>query len=128
MGIISAKGRSTGGAGDGGYEDFLQTDAAINHGNSGGALVSTKGELVGINSQILSNSEGNIGIGFAIPVDMEERDANSWSTGAHRGLSASPVHVTGDLAAAQARPAEGAIANGGRLAAPRSGPASSAAT
>jgi serine protease Do len=69
MGIISAKGRSTS-VGDGAYEDFLQTDAPINHGNSGGALVSTKGELVGINSQILSNSDGNIGIGFAIPVNM----------------------------------------------------------
>ena len=69
MGIISAKGRSTG-AGDGSYEDFLQTDAPINHGNSGGALVNTKGELVGINSQILSTSDGNIGIGFAIPANM----------------------------------------------------------
>jgi serine protease Do len=69
MGIVSAKGRSTS-VGDGSYEDFLQTDAPINHGNSGGALVSTKGELVGINSQILSNSDGNIGIGFAIPVNM----------------------------------------------------------
>jgi Do/DeqQ family serine protease len=69
MGIISAKGRSTG-PGDGSYEDFLQTDAPINHGNSGGALVNTKGELVGINSQILSNTDGNIGIGFSIPVNM----------------------------------------------------------
>ncbi|HEV8211897.1 MAG TPA: trypsin-like peptidase domain-containing protein, partial [Vicinamibacterales bacterium] len=69
MGIISAKGRSTA-AGDGGYEDFLQTDAPINHGNSGGALVNTKGELVGINSQILSSNDGNIGIGFSIPVNM----------------------------------------------------------
>jgi len=69
MGIISAKGRSTS-VGDGSYEDFLQTDAPINHGNSGGALVNTRGELVGINSQILSNSDGNIGIGFAIPVNM----------------------------------------------------------
>ena len=69
MGIISAKGRSTT-VGDGGYEDFLQTDAPINHGNSGGALVSTKGELVGINSQILSSNDGNIGIGFAIPSNM----------------------------------------------------------
>jgi serine protease Do len=69
MGIISAKSRSTS-VGDGGYEDFLQTDAPINHGNSGGALVNMKGELVGINSQILSNSDGNIGIGFAIPSNM----------------------------------------------------------
>ena len=53
MGIISAKGRPTG-VGDGSYEDFLQTDAPINRGNSGGALVNTNGELVGINSQILS--------------------------------------------------------------------------
>jgi serine protease Do len=72
MGIISAKGRSTA-VGDGSYEDFLQTDAPINHGNSGGALVNVKGELVGINSQILSNSDGNIGIGFAIPANMAHR-------------------------------------------------------
>ena len=68
-GIISAKGRSTG-LSDGSYEDFLQTDAAINQGNSGGALVNTSGELVGINSQILSPSGGSIGIGFAIPSNM----------------------------------------------------------
>jgi Do/DeqQ family serine protease len=69
MGIISAKGRATG-LGDGSFEDFLQTDAPINSGNSGGALVNTQGQLVGINSQILSPSGGNIGIGFAIPVSM----------------------------------------------------------
>ena len=69
MGIISAKGRATG-AGDGSYQDFIQTDAPINQGNSGGALVSTQGELIGINSQILSPSGGNIGIGFAIPANM----------------------------------------------------------
>lgn len=68
-GIISAKGRSTG-LSDGSFEDFLQTDAAINRGNSGGALVNTSGELIGINSQILSPSGGNIGIGFAIPSNM----------------------------------------------------------
>ena len=66
----TANATSSASVGDGGYEDFLQTDAPINHGNSGGALVNTKGELVGINSQILSNSDGNIGIGFAIPVNM----------------------------------------------------------
>ena len=69
MGIISAKGRSTQAAA-GTYEDFLQTDAPINQGNSGGALVNTQGELVGINSQIVSESGGNIGIGFAIPSNM----------------------------------------------------------
>lgn len=69
MGIVSAKGRATG-VGNGSYEDFLQTDAPINQGNSGGALVNMKGELVGINSQILSTSGGNVGIGFAIPVNM----------------------------------------------------------
>jgi len=68
-GIVSAKGRSTG-LSDGSFEDFLQTDAAINRGNSGGALVNTTGELIGINSQILSPSGGNIGIGFAIPSNM----------------------------------------------------------
>ena len=69
MGIISAKDRSTG-AVRGGYEDFLQTDAPINRGNSGGALVNLRGELVGINSQIMSPTGGNIGIGFAIPSTM----------------------------------------------------------
>lgn len=69
-GIISAKGRRTG-LGDGSsFQDFLQTDAPINQGNSGGALVNVNGELVGINSQILSQSGGSIGIGFAIPSNM----------------------------------------------------------
>jgi Do/DeqQ family serine protease len=71
MGIVSAKGRATG-MGDGSFEDFLQTDAPINQGNSGGALVNTAGQLVGINSQIVSPSGGNIGIGFAIPSRMAE--------------------------------------------------------
>jgi serine protease Do len=69
MGIVSAKSRATG-LGDGSFEDFLQTDAAINRGNSGGPLVNTRGELVGINSQIMSPSGGNVGIGFAIPSNM----------------------------------------------------------
>jgi serine protease Do len=69
MGIVSAKGRATG-ISDGSYEDFLQTDAPINQGNSGGALVNLQGELVGINAQIMSPSGGNIGLGFAIPSSM----------------------------------------------------------
>jgi len=68
-GIISAKGRTTG-TGDGSFQDFLQTDAPINHGNSGGALVNLQGELLGIPSQIMSPSGGNIGLGFAIPSNM----------------------------------------------------------
>src|SRR5215510_2090634 len=70
MGIISAKGRQSLGLDEGSFEDFLQTDAAINQGNSGGALVNLRGELIGIPSQILSRTGGNIGIGFAIPTKM----------------------------------------------------------
>jgi Do/DeqQ family serine protease len=66
-GIVSALGRITGGDG---YQDFIQTDAAINPGNSGGALIDLRGRLVGINSQILSRTGGNIGIGFAIPTNL----------------------------------------------------------
>lgn len=69
MGIVSAKGRATG-VSDGSYEDFLQTDAPINQGNSGGALVNLNGELIGINAQIVSPSGGNVGLGFAIPSSM----------------------------------------------------------
>jgi serine protease Do/serine protease DegQ len=67
-GIVSALGRSD--LGIEGYEDFIQTDASINPGNSGGALVDLSGRLVGINTAILAPSGGNVGIGFAIPVNM----------------------------------------------------------
>jgi serine protease Do len=67
MGIISAIGRAPG-IED--YEDFIQTDASINPGNSGGALIDMKGELIGINTAILSPTGGNQGIGFAVPIDM----------------------------------------------------------
>jgi serine protease Do len=68
MGIISAVGR--GGVGIVDYENFIQTDAAINMGNSGGALVDIKGELLGINTAIFSKSGGNQGVGFAIPANL----------------------------------------------------------
>jgi serine protease Do len=68
MGIVSATGRASMGIVD--YEDFIQTDAAINPGNSGGALVNMRGELVGVNTAILSRSGGYQGIGFAIPTNM----------------------------------------------------------
>jgi periplasmic serine protease, Do/DeqQ family len=111
-GIISAKGRQTG-LSDGSFEDFLQTDAAINRGNSGGALVNTTGELVGINSQILSPSGGNIGIGFAIPSNMAKAVMDQLlKTGKVRrgmlGVSIQPVDA--DLAASLDLPAaRGAI-------------------
>ena len=67
-GIVSALGRT--GLGIEGYENFIQTDASINPGNSGGALVSLKGDLIGINTAIIAPSGGNVGIGFAIPINM----------------------------------------------------------
>jgi len=77
-GIVSAKGRSlTGGMQ---YEDFIQTDAAINPGNSGGPLVNLRGEVVGINTAIVSKSGGYMGIGFAIPINMARSVMNSLMT------------------------------------------------
>ena len=99
MGIVSAKGRATGSAES--YEDFIQTDAPINQGNSGGALVSTRGELIGINSQILTPSGGNIGIGFAIPANMAKNVMTQLiETGqVHRGMIGVTIQpVTSDIA------------------------------
>jgi len=70
-GIVSALGRS--GLGIEGYEDFIQTDASINPGNSGGPLVNLYGQVVGINTAILAPGGGNIGIGFAVPINMARR-------------------------------------------------------
>ena len=81
MGIVSALGRNDVGilSNDqiAGYENFIQTDAAINQGNSGGALVDAKGRLVGLNSAILSSTGGNIGIGFAVPTNLAVSILNS---------------------------------------------------
>ncbi len=115
MGILSAKGRATG-AGDGSYEDFLQTDAPINQGNSGGALVTAQGELIGINTQILTPSGGNIGIGFAIPATMARHVVNEIvDHGEVRrsrlGVTIQPV--TGDIARSMNLPTvKGALVNG----------------
>ena len=77
-GIVSAKGRQLSGSDAADrtvptYQDFIQTDAAINRGNSGGPLVNMRGEVIGINSNILSPTGGNIGIGFAIPSNMAKK-------------------------------------------------------
>jgi S1-C subfamily serine protease len=100
LGIISGKGRATG-ASDGAFEDFIQTDAPINQGNSGGALVNLKGELVGINSQILSPVGYNIGIGFAIPSSMAGHIMDQLITkgSVRRGMLGVTVQgLNGDLA------------------------------
>jgi len=114
-GIISAKGRSTDTVGGGSFQDFLQTDAPINQGNSGGALVNTRGELIGINSQILSSNGGNIGIGFAIPSNMAKNVMNQlMSKGAvERGMLGVGIQpVTSDLAASLGlKQAQGVIVN-----------------
>jgi Do/DeqQ family serine protease len=99
-GIISAKGRQTG-ISTGSFEDFLQTDAPINQGNSGGALVNTRGELIGINSQIMSSNGGSIGIGFAIPSNMARGVMTQLISGGKMQramLGAGVQTVTNDLA------------------------------
>jgi serine protease Do/serine protease DegQ len=100
-GIVSALGRS--GLGIEGYEDFIQTDASINPGNSGGALINLRGELVGINTAIYAPSGGNIGIGFAIPINMARSIMQQLIEHGrvHRGrLGAQAQDLTVDLAKA----------------------------
>jgi serine protease Do len=80
-GLVSALGRT--GLGKHGYEDFIQTDAAINPGNSGGALINLRGELVGINTAIISPGGGNVGIGFAVPINMARKVMDQLATTGH---------------------------------------------
>jgi len=115
MGIISAKSRATG-FGEGGYEDFLQTDAPINQGNSGGALINLNGELVGINSQIMTPTGGNVGLGFAIPSNMAREVMGQLKANGvvRRGkLGVSVQSLTPDLAASLGLPdTNGALVGG----------------
>jgi serine protease Do/serine protease DegQ len=104
MGIISATGRRVGILSEvGGYEDFIQTDAAINMGNSGGALVDARGRLVGINSAIISNNQGSIGIGFAIPLNIARAVMKSlievgYVPRGYLGVSTNPEPLNPELA------------------------------
>jgi len=114
MGIVSALGR--GGFGITDYEDFIQTDAAINMGNSGGALVDAQGRLIGINQSIVSRSGGNVGVGFAVPINqaklvMERLVDDGKVTRGFLGVGIQPV--TPDLAKAFNLPdASGALVSG----------------
>ncbi len=114
-GIVSALGRS--GLGIEGYENFIQTDASINPGNSGGPLVNLRGELVGINTAILAPSGGNVGIGFAIPINMAEaikRQIVQYG-GVNRGtFGVSVQNLTPDLVGALQLPpgSKGAVVSG----------------
>jgi len=99
MGIISAVGRANVGIAD--YEDFIQTDAAINPGNSGGALINARGELIGINTAILSRTGGYQGIGFAVPSSMARQVMDSlvkYKKVVRGWLGVSIQEVTSDLA------------------------------
>ena len=99
MGVISAVGRANVGIAD--YEDFIQTDAAINPGNSGGALINARGELIGINTAILSRTGGYQGIGFAVPSSMASQVMDSlvkYKKVVRGWLGVSIQEVTSDLA------------------------------
>jgi serine protease Do len=109
-GIVSAKGRALGA---GPYDDFIQTDASINPGNSGGPLFDTDGNVVGINTMIFSQSGGNIGIGFAIPINLAKQLVPELEERGHvtRGwLGVSIQHLTPELAESlHVEPARGAL-------------------
>ncbi len=97
-GIVSAKGRVIG---SGPYDDFIQTDASINPGNSGGPLINMKGEVIGINTAIVSRSGGNVGIGFAIPINLARgiiKQLKASGTVTRGWLGVSIQNLTPDLA------------------------------
>jgi serine protease Do len=102
VGIVSAKGGQIG-ITDGGYEDFIQTDAAINPGNSGGPLLDIEGKAIGMNSAIISQSGGYMGIGLAIPINMavavkEQLLTHGKVTRGYIGITMNPEGLTPELA------------------------------
>ena len=104
LGIVSALGRAN--VGIAAYEDFIQTDAAINPGNSGGALINARGELIGINTAIFSQSGGYQGIGFAVPSNLARRvvdDLTKFGV-VRRGFDWLPRGLAAHLAAGRRAP------------------------
>jgi serine protease Do len=102
VGIVSAKGRQIG-ITDGGYEDFIQTDAAINPGNSGGPLLNIDGKVIGINTAIISQSGGYMGVGLAIPINMAKLIKDQLMTSGkvergYIGVTMNPEGLTQELA------------------------------
>ncbi len=113
VGVVSAKGRQVG-ITEGGYEDFIQTDAAINPGNSGGPLLNLDGKAVGINSAIISQSGGYMGIGLAIPINMasavkEQLIAGGKVVRGYVGITMNPEGLTPELAESFAYKGEGGV-------------------
>ena len=112
-GIVSAKGRKVHLLDDvQGYEDFIQTDAAINMGNSGGALVDAKGRLIGINSAMMSTNNGSMGIGFAVPINLASSVMQSLiatGTVARGYMGIGVEHLTPELAEAMGKDAKGMV-------------------
>ncbi len=108
-GIISAKGRTLG---QGPFDDFLQTDAAINPGNSGGPLVNLQGEVIGINTAIVSRAGGSLGIGFAIPINLAKKVYTELTTRGRvaRGwLGVSVQPLTAELSQSFGAPEQGGV-------------------
>jgi serine protease Do len=102
VGVVSAKGRQIG-ITDGGYEDFIQTDAAINPGNSGGPLLNVDGKVIGINTAIISQSGGYMGVGLAIPINMAKQIKDQLMTTGkvergYIGVTMNPEGLTPELA------------------------------
>jgi len=113
VGVVSAKGRQIG-ITEGGYEDFIQTDAAINPGNSGGPLLNLDGKAIGMNSAIISQSGGYMGIGLAVPINMAKAVKEQLISGGkvvrgYVGITMNPEGLTPELAESFGYKGEGGI-------------------
>lgn len=110
VGVVSSLGRKIRGENDQELDDMIQTDAAINPGNSGGPLLDSAGNVIGINTAILGPSGGNVGIGFALPINRAKAMLDDFQTGRQRPkLGVSVVYVAGDYADALELPTQGGL-------------------